>query len=103
MKTSHPNLLLLYINDLLDVICNTNIYADDATLNSKCEQASDSWQQLGLASEVECDLQDIINWSRKGLVDLNAEKSQFVLFDLSNNSDIIDAKMNVFLKRKLIF
>ena len=37
------------------------------------------------------------------MVDLNAEKSQFVLFDLSNNSDVIDAKMNVFLKRKLIF
>ena len=26
-------------------------YADDATLYSKCEQASDLWQQLELASE----------------------------------------------------
>ena len=33
---------LLHINDLPhDVICNIAIYADDTTLYSKCEQASD--------------------------------------------------------------
>ena len=32
------------INDLLDdVICNIAIYADDSTLYSKCDQASDLW------------------------------------------------------------
>ena len=37
----------LYINDLPDdVICNIAIYADDTTLYSKCDQASDLWQQL---------------------------------------------------------
>ena len=42
-----PTLFLLYINDLLDdVICNIAIYADDTTLYSKCDQASDLWQQL---------------------------------------------------------
>ena len=52
-----PTLLLLYINDLLDdVICNIAIYADDTTLYSKCDQASDLWQQLELASELESDL-----------------------------------------------
>ena len=52
-------LFLLYINDLLDnVICNIAIYADDTTLYSKCEQASDLWQQLELASELESDLCD---------------------------------------------
>ena len=36
-----PTLLLIYINDLPDdVICNTAIYADDTTLYSKCDQAS---------------------------------------------------------------
>ena len=50
-------LLLLYINDLPDdVICNIAIYADDTTLYSKCDQASDLWQQLELASELESDL-----------------------------------------------
>ena len=44
-------------NDLPDyVICNIAIYADDTTVYSKCDQASDLWQQLGLASEVEYDL-----------------------------------------------
>ena len=51
-----PTLFLLYINDLSDdVICNIAIYADD-TLYSKCDQASDLWQQLELASEIESDL-----------------------------------------------
>ena len=37
-----PTLFLLYINDLPDdVICNIAIYADDTTLCSKCNQASD--------------------------------------------------------------
>ena len=48
-----PTLFLLYINDLPDdIICNIPIYADDTTLYSKCDQASDLWQQLELASEV---------------------------------------------------
>ena len=35
-------LFLLYINDLPDdVICDIAIYADDTTLYSKCDQASD--------------------------------------------------------------
>ena len=37
-----PTLFLLYINDLPDdVICNIAIYADNATLYSKCDQVSD--------------------------------------------------------------
>ena len=37
-----PTLFLLYINDLPDdVVCNIAIYADDTTLYSKCDQASD--------------------------------------------------------------
>ena len=37
-----PTLFLLYINDLPDdVICNIAICADDTTLYSKCDQASD--------------------------------------------------------------
>ena len=52
-----PTLFLLYINDLPDdIICNIAIYADDTTIYSKCDQASDLWQQLELASELESDL-----------------------------------------------
>ena len=70
-----PTFFLLYINDLPDdVICNIAIYADDTTLYSKCDQASDLWQQLELASELESDLQDTVDWSKKWLVDFNAGK-----------------------------
>ena len=52
-----PTLFPLYIKDLPDdVICNITIYADDTTLYSKCHQASNLWQQLELASELESDL-----------------------------------------------
>ena len=81
-----PTLFLLYINDLPDdVICNIAIYADDTTLYSKCDQASDLWQQLELASEFESDLRDTVGWGRKWLVDFNAGKTQLVSFDRSKN------------------
>ena len=52
-----PTLSSLYINDLPDdVICNIAICAGDTTLYSKCDQVSDQWQQLELASELESDL-----------------------------------------------
>ena len=54
-----PTLFMLYINDLPDdVICDITIHADDTSLYSKCDQASDLWQQLELASELESDLRD---------------------------------------------
>ena len=72
-----PTLFLVYINDLPDdVICNIAIYADDTTLYSKCDQASDLWQQLELASELESDLQDTVDWGKKWLVDFNVRKAQ---------------------------
>ena len=57
-----PTLFLQYINDLPDdAICNIAIYADDTTLYSKCDQASDLWKQLELASELESDLRDAVD------------------------------------------
>ena len=67
-----------------DVICNIAIYADHATLYSKCDQASDKWKQLELASEVESDLRDTVDWGRKWFVDFSAGKTQLVLLDWSN-------------------
>ena len=89
-----PTLFLLYINDLPDdVICNIAIYADDSTVYSKCDRASDLWQQLELASELEYDLRDTVDWGKKWLVGFNAGKTQLVLFDRSNNNGSIDVKM----------
>ena len=89
-----PTLFLLYINDLPDnVICDIAIYAGDTTLYSKCVRASDLWQQLELASELESDLRDTVDWGKKWLVDFNAGKTQLVSFDQSNNNGSIDVKM----------
>ena len=90
-----PTLFLLYINDLPDdIICNIAVYADDTTLYSKCDQASDLWQQLELASELESDLRGTVDWARKWHVDYNAGKNQLVSFDRSKNTGAIDVKMD---------
>ena len=99
-----PRLFLLYINDLPDnVICDIAIYADNTTLYSKFDQASDLWQQLELASELEFDLRDTVDWGRKWLVDFIAGKTQLVFFDWSNNTGAIDVKMDGSVLARLTF
>ena len=99
-----PTLFLLSINDLPDdVIRNIAIYAND-TLYSKCDQASNLWQQLELASELESDLRDTVDWGSKWLVDINAGKTQLVSLEWSNNTGTIDVKMDgSILEGKLSF
>ena len=88
-------LFLRYINGLPDnVICNMAIYTDDTTLYCKCNQATDLWQQLELASELESDLQDTVDWDKKWLVDFSAGETQLVSFHRSNNNGSIDVKMD---------
>ena len=53
-------------------VYNIAICADDTTLYSECDQASDLWQQTRIG------LQDTVDWGRKWLVDFNAGKSQLV-------------------------
>ena len=90
-----PTLFLLYINDLPDdVICDIAIYADDTTLYSKCDRASDLWQQLELASELESDLRDTVDWGKMWLIDFNAGKTELVSFEQLNNNGCIGVKMD---------
>ena len=57
-----------------------------------------------MASEIESDLQDTVDWGRKGLVDFTAGKNQPVSFDWSNNFGAIDVKMDESaLEEKIIF
>ena len=63
-------------------------------LLSKYDQTSDLWQQLELASEIESDLWDTVDWGRMALIDFIAGKTQLVLFDWSNNTNAIDVKMD---------
>ena len=77
---------------------------DDTFLYSKCDQASDLWQQLELASELEFDLRETVDWDKKWLVDLNTGKTLLVSFDWSNNTGSIDVKMDgPVLEEKSIF
>ena len=76
-----PTVFLLYINDLPDdFVSNIAIYADNITVYSKCDQTSNLWQQLELASELESELRetDLGDWNRKLLVDFNAGITCFV-------------------------
>ena len=85
-----PTLFLLYINEPPDdAIRNIDIYDDDTTLHSKCDQLSDRRQQLKLAPELEPDIRDTVDWGRKWL----AGKTQLGSFDRSNNTGAIDVKM----------
>ena len=45
------------------------------------DQVSDLWQQLELASKIESDLQDTVDWRKKWFVNFNAGKTLLVLFD----------------------
>ena len=61
-----PTLFLPYINNLPEnIICDIAIYANDTTDYCLCDQASDLWQQLELASELEFDLQDTVDRGKK--------------------------------------
>ena len=52
----------------------------------KFDEATDLWWQLELASELESDLWDT--------VDFNAGQTELVLFDWSNNTGAIDVRMD---------
>ena len=52
--------LLTSLMMLSDIV----IYGDDTTLYSKCDQAYDMWQHLELASELESDLRDTVDWGK---------------------------------------
>ena len=47
-----------------------------------------------MASELESDLGDTVDWGKKWLVDFNAGKTELVSFDRSNNNGSIDVKMD---------
>ena len=72
-----------------------------STLYSKCDQASDLWQQLELASELESDQQDTVDWYKKWLVDFNSGKTQVISFDGSNSIGAIDVKMDGFVLEEI--
>ena len=47
-----------------------------------------------MASELESDLRDTVDWDKKWLLDFNVEKTQLVLFNQPNKTGSIDVKMD---------
>ena len=81
-----PTPFVLYMNDFLDDICNIAFCTDDNSLNYKCGQGSNLWQQLELASYFKSDLPDTVDFGRKLLVAIIAGKHQLVSFHWSSKS-----------------
>ena len=89
-----PTLFLLCINDLCeDVICGIAIFADYTSLCSKCDQASDLWNNLNWLLNLNL-VYKTLDWDKKWLVDFSAGKTHLVLYDQSNNSGFIDLEMD---------
>ena len=59
--------------------------------------------KLELAPKLESDQYNTADWGGKWLVDFNAGKTQFALFDRSNNCSAIDVKIHECFLRKIIF
>ena len=51
------------------------------------------WQQLELASELESDLRDSVDWGKKWFLDFNAGKSWMVSFDRSGKNGSVNVKL----------
>ena len=79
--------LLSILSGIMHLIYGSNLYF-------KWDYASDLWEQLELASELESDLRDTVDLGRKWLNDFNVGKTQLVSFDRSNNTGAIDVKMD---------
>ena len=89
----------LHINDSRDdLVCNIAIYADNTTVFCKCDQASDLSQQLELATKLESDLPDTMDWDKNWFFDFNAGKLQLVCL----TTGLIDMK-RVGLEEKSCF
>ena len=86
---------LLYSNVVLNgVICNSVIYGYMINLSSNFAQTCDLRQQLKLASRLQFDLQDTVDWNRKHLSYFNNRRIQLISFYRFNNSGAIDVKMD---------
>ena len=96
-----PALFLLYIDNLEDVICNIVIYADDTTLYSKCDQASDMWQELELVSEPDLIYKTELIGAGSGLLISILEKLNWFLLTSVPTVLVLMVKLMVpFLRKK---
>ena len=69
------------------------IYADGTAFYFSVIGLFFFWHYLELALKPESDLQELVDWGKKWLVDFNAGKTQLESLDYLNNCSTIDLKM----------
>ena len=86
-----PTLFLLFINDLLQTpSCPTHSYADDSTLHKSSSFPSQPsthcriQSRLSLSNAINADLDRVLDWGSRNLVNFNASKTTFLPISLSN-------------------
>ena len=91
-KAQGSTFFLLYINDLSDyTIYNITIYADESTQYFRCHQASDLWQQLELASNLNLAYKTLRTETGSGLLISMLEKLN--LFCLTGLTSLVQKLM----------
>ena len=77
----------LYINNLsVNIIQNTSTNDKSSALYSKFVGAFDKLHKIELVFDLKSDFIDTMDWSRKRLIDFNAELVRLVSFNCPNNS-----------------
>ena len=94
MKSKDLAILGIFYATELSNLIGRDVICDITTLYFKCDQTSDQWQQLELASELESNLRNTVDQRKKWLVNVNAGKSQLLSFDQSNNNGSIDVNID---------
>ena len=80
-------------------------FLNSFNLPSYCSKLLNFWTWIWLelesvlASKLESDLWDTVDWGKKWLVDFNAGKTQLVSFDWSNNTGAMWKWMGLFLRK----
>ena len=94
MKSKDLAILGIFYATELSNLTGRDVICDITTLYFKCDQTSDQWQQLELASELESNLRNTVDQGKKWLVNVNDGKSQLLSFDQSNNNGSIDVNID---------
>ncbi len=76
-----PVLFIIYINDLVETVTNGSsiyLYADDAKIYKYCSRSTD-------CISLQSDVNNLVNWSDKWLMNLNIKKRKIVSYSRELN------------------
>ena len=81
-----PILFLIYINDLEATIEDSSVssFADDTRISRQIELTQDT-------EKLQCDLNNVIEWSRSNNMELHEQKFEFLSYRLPANTTLCEA------------